>query len=336
MSSRNSTLTRNKSNTGSSTSVNGQTKQPFINIDNLTYYETHGRQVQSQMSEKSVKSNRQVPDLKWNFLSDLRKEKEKQERERERRKSDVSEMTNPPIIHRRKKDEYWKLRKSAQNVNNISIWRAENDERNAIIFHHESEVVENCCGNMYYFQYLNDPNFDDRSSRTKSSNVLNNTFDARSKMSGSLQNMQHNVFSRSTSNVYNITDEFKIFEKQSNLTRDSVNLSHNYLHSLSSSHSSLYTAANHLANHNLNKVLNTSRPSNTQASTSNRALNVENNSSINFSTIQFEKPSHLQSLTAQNQLQQSRELIEIDNGYLLNENNSFINNSSSTEAMLRR
>lgn len=332
---------------GSSNSVNGQSKQPFINIDNLTYYETQNvQQTTSQpVGEQSVSNGnygRQVPDLKWNFLSDLRKEKEKQQRERERRKSDVSQMmTNAQTMHRRKKDEYWKLRKSAQNVNNISIWCAENDERNAIIFHHESEVVENCCGNMYYLPYLTDQNYtnDDRSrQRTKSSDVLNNTFDARSKMSGSLQNMQHNVFSRSSSNVYNITDEFKVFEKQSNLTRDSINLSHNYLHSLSSSHSSLYTAGNHLVNHNLNKVLNTSRTTaNTQgaSTSSNRTLNVENNLSYNFSTIQYEKPSHLQSLTAQNQLQQSQETMEMDSGYFLNENNSHINSSSSTEAMLR-
>lgn len=306
-----------------------------MNVDNLTYYETQKRQVQCQSSDQSANgNNRQVPDLKWNFLSDLRKEKEKQQRERERRKSDVSQMANSQTMHRRKKDDYWKLRQSAQNVNNISIWRAENDERNAIIFHHESEVVENCCGNMY-FQYLTDQNYTDHSTHTKSSEVLNNTFDARSKMSGSLQNMQHNVFSRSSSNVYSITDEFKVFEKQSNLTRDSINLSHNYRHSLSSSHSSLYTAANHLANHNLNKILNTSRPSNTQASTSNanRTLNVENNLSINLPTIQYEKPSHLQNLTAQNQLQQSQELMEMDHGYFLRETN--MNNSSSTEAMLR-
>ncbi|XP_063698235.1 uncharacterized protein DDB_G0283357-like [Culicoides brevitarsis] len=330
MSSRNSTLTRNPSKNpqmGSSNSVNGQ--KPFLNIDNLTYYEsTENQQSRPQQQQQN---GRQVPDLKWNFLSDLRKEKEKQQRER--RKSDISQM-HTQTMHRRKKDEYWKLRKSAQNVNNISIWCAENDERNAIIFHHESEVVENCCGNMYYFpQYL----ADDQEATTKSTDVLNNTFDARSKMSGSLQNMQHNVFSRSSSNVYNITDEFKVFEKQSNLTRDSINLSHNYIHSLSSSHSSLYTAANHLANHNLNKVLNTSRtssaaqgPSTSSTTPSSNPNNVENNLSYNFSAIQYEKPSHLQSLTAQNQLQQ----MEIDNGYFTTETSSHINNSSSTEAML--
>uniref|UniRef100_A0A336MBA3 CSON012636 protein n=1 Tax=Culicoides sonorensis TaxID=179676 RepID=A0A336MBA3_CULSO len=328
MSSRNSTLTRNRSNTGSSASVNDANKtKPFMNIDNLTYYDTQQREQQQQQQSQGNGVNRQVPDLKWNFLSDLRKEKEK--RERERRKSDVSQMGQSQTLHRRKKDEYWKLRQSAQNVNNISIWCAENDERNAIIFHHESEVVENCCGNVSVLhQYLNP--------HAKSSEVLNNTLEVQSKTSGSLQNMQHNVFSRSVSNVYNITDEFKVFEKQSNLTRDSINLSHNYLQSsLSSSHSSLYnTTGNHLVNHNLNKVLNTSRvtSNNANANTSNRTLNVENNLSINLPTIQYEKPSHLQNLTAQNQF--NREEMEIDNGYFMqNEQNQMIY-SSSTEAML--
>uniref|UniRef100_A0A182UGY5 Uncharacterized protein n=1 Tax=Anopheles melas TaxID=34690 RepID=A0A182UGY5_9DIPT len=39
---------------------------------------------------------------------------------------------------------------SASDFKTVSIWRAENgDEGNAIIFHHESEIVENCCTNHF-------------------------------------------------------------------------------------------------------------------------------------------------------------------------------------------
>lgn len=263
-SSRASTLSRNRSNTGSIHSMNHIGSKNYggamgfdpnrlrkalsskINIDNVAYYQSSGANGNRKTGSKTsgANGNESPSKIKWNFLGDLKKAQAQAAEE-----------------ERKKRFQHRKLYKSAQNVNNVSIWCAENDERNAIIFHHESGIVENCSSNyLNFFATPELPLAKSADNISKPPPPMNNTLEGPSKLSGSLQNMQRNIFSRSSSNIYNVSSDFKIFEKQSNLYRNSVNLSQNYPSSLSSSLSSLNLEGASNRNPNLkSKVLNATR-----------------------------------------------------------------------------
>lgn len=323
-SSKASTLSRNRSNTGSYASDSGTDQQGNFDpirlrkaltstIDNVAYY--HAGQ-SSGAADKQGNPPRSAgyetsSSIRWNFLGDLKKEEAEAVMRSRRRRSDqqrptISSMVPAPPGVTRSYEEYWRMRKSTQNVNTVSIWCAENDERNAIMFHHESGVVENCSSNDL-FQFINSTGPTGSAPKAKSSEVLNNTLETPSKLSGSLQNMQRNVFSQSSSNIYNISSDFKVFEKQSNLPRNSINLSQNYLSSMTSSQSSLDGFSFNNPNLNLNKVLNTSQSNRvrTRQRESEDTGSRGNNMALNITTLEFEKPSHLINLTAQNQLYQN-------------------------------
>uniref|UniRef100_A0A182KFL9 Uncharacterized protein n=1 Tax=Anopheles christyi TaxID=43041 RepID=A0A182KFL9_9DIPT len=187
---------------------------------------------------------------------------------------------------------------SASDFKTVSIWRAENgDEGNAIIFHHESEIVENCCTNHFldhssydvcrvdncdYLIKSSDTDGTTGTKRTsscgslcKSEERLNNTIPVPSTTSAGLgtkqlELKQRNIFtstlagttttsasmtsacgggsiptSATTATVYSIiSPDLKRFEKQTNLNRNSVNLSQNLPPSSpsSSSTSSIFAA----------------------------------------------------------------------------------------------
>uniref|UniRef100_A0A182PRC5 Uncharacterized protein n=1 Tax=Anopheles epiroticus TaxID=199890 RepID=A0A182PRC5_9DIPT len=166
---------------------------------------------------------------------------------------------------------------SASDFKTVSIWRAENgDEGNAIIFHHESEIVENCCTNHFLdhssydvcrvdnCDYLIKSSDTDGTKRTsscgslcKNEERLNNTLPVASTTfaglgTKQLELKQRNIFtstlagttttsasmtsacgasiptSATTATVYSIiSPDLKRFEKQTNLNRNSVNLSQN-------------------------------------------------------------------------------------------------------------
>lgn len=313
-SSKASTLSRNRSNTGSYASDSGTDLQGNFDpirlrqkltstIDNVAYYHAgQGSGAADQQGNPSSAGYETPSSIRWNFLGDLKKE-EVEARNRRRK----SEQERQPA---KSYEEYWRMRhKSTQNVNTVSIWCAENDERNAIIFHHESGIVENCSGNQV-LRFISDSHNSSsaatHSGKTKSSEILNNTVETPARLSGSLQNMQRNVFSQSSSNIYNVSSDFKVFEKQSNLYRNSINLSQNYLSSMTSSQSSLDTLHLNNPNLNLNKVLNTSHSNkNLHRQSAEEVNTMENNMALHMTTLQFEKPSHLVSLTAQNRLYRS-------------------------------
>uniref|UniRef100_A0A8W7P4S9 Uncharacterized protein n=1 Tax=Anopheles coluzzii TaxID=1518534 RepID=A0A8W7P4S9_ANOCL len=187
---------------------------------------------------------------------------------------------------------------SASDFKTVSIWRAENgDEGNAIIFHHESEIVENCCTNHFldhssydvcrvdncdYLIKSSDTDGGGGTKRTssscgslcKSEERLNNTLPASAATiaglgTKQLELKQRNIFtstlagttttsasmtsacggsipaSATTATVYSIiSPDLKRFEKQTNLNRNSVNLSQNMPPSSpsSSSTSSIFAA----------------------------------------------------------------------------------------------
>uniref|UniRef100_A0A182XYM0 Uncharacterized protein n=1 Tax=Anopheles stephensi TaxID=30069 RepID=A0A182XYM0_ANOST len=170
---------------------------------------------------------------------------------------------------------------SASDFKTVSIWRAENgDEGNAIIFHHESEIVENCCTNHfldhssydvcrvdncdYLIKSASEDTDNAGTKRTsscgslcKSEERLNNTIMPSTTCTGpgtkQLELKQRNIFtstlagttttsasmtsacggttipmSATTTTVYSIiSPDLKRFEKQTNLNRNSVNLSQN-------------------------------------------------------------------------------------------------------------
>jgi hypothetical protein len=151
----------------------------------------------------------------------------------------------------------------------VSIWRAENNEEgNAIIFHHESETVENCCNNHFpYFEDNLDENLYDNdnfrcttiTSKVKQCNnikaKLNNEVDWLQQPLTSLKITQRNIFPiiSKGKNMFSLSSDLRVFQKNTNLTRNSVNLSQN-LRSLSSSRSSLFLIGPNSADHSkLNK-----------------------------------------------------------------------------------
>lgn len=263
-SSRTSTLSRNRSNTGSIHTSRPDMQHTLdshklrkalsskINIDNVAYYQSGN---DNNRNGNVLNQNESPSKIKWNFFGDIKRNQQQQ-------------------AEARKRENQRKHHRSAQNINTVSIWHAENDERNAIIFHHESGIVENCSGN--YLGFLS-PETSTLTKTKSSENIsknppLNNTLCEQSKTPSGSLNMQRNVFSRSSSNIYDITTDFRIFQKQSNLYRNSINLSQNYLSSLSSSMSSLDDARAN--NPNLkSKVLNAPRECNGHTSLNNYPTN---------------------------------------------------------------
>ncbi|XP_039437468.1 uncharacterized protein LOC120418988 [Culex pipiens pallens] len=187
------------------------------------------------------------------------------------------------------------LKKSSPSASSefktVSIWRAENDdEANAIIFHHESEIVENCCNNHFldhssydictvdncdYLIKSSDTKSEGKGSiySAKSEERLNNSVALSSSAAANkLELKQRNIFtstllsaSATPANVYSIiSPDLKRFEKQTNLNRNSVNLSQNLSSPSSSSSSSIFLGNYNQTYRNINqnngedKLLNTS------------------------------------------------------------------------------
>ncbi|XP_065080804.1 glucose transporter type 1-like [Ochlerotatus camptorhynchus] len=192
----------------------------------------------------------------------------------------------------------------------VSIWRAENDdEANAIIFHHESEIVENCCTNHfldhsnydictvdncdYLIKSSDTPKSSRKSSMSKSEERLNNSVALSCSTGNRLELKQRNIFTSTLStsttppNVYSIiSPDLKRFEKQTNLTRNSVNLSQNLSSPSSTSSSSIFLGNYNQSYRNINqnssedKLLNTSS-SRSRLNTTRSTTSINNGSNFN-------------------------------------------------------
>jgi hypothetical protein len=161
------------------------------------------------------------------------------------------------------------LKKSSPSASNadvktVSIWRAggNDDEANAIIFHHESEIVENCCTNHFLANSSYDictiencdylinnlhhdkqrlleqskNNLAKNGGRSKSEEQLNNVCSkSASSTCNKLELKQRNIFTSATTSTTNtshlyshlVSPDLRRYEKQTNVDRNSVNLSHN-------------------------------------------------------------------------------------------------------------
>ncbi len=71
--------------------------------------------------------------IKWNFVCDG---------DGSGNKTEYIEVATQPSTSSSKND--GTNRHKSSDLKTVSIWRTDNEERNAIIFHHESEIVENC------------------------------------------------------------------------------------------------------------------------------------------------------------------------------------------------
>lgn len=209
--------------------------------------------------------------IKWNFISNTNGELNKNDSIQVASTSSDSSSSESQKQNRR-----------APN-NSISIWqtRGEADEANAIIFHHESGMVENCCDNYPYNycnyatdesenvctsqtelnQYagkgINDNNNQNDDSKPK----LNNMTDIRSQPSTSIDILNRNNIT-SVINQLNLSPEFRQYEKFTNLNHNSHNLTPHRFPNSTNYNSSFWFDQN--TDNNVNgtrKFINTSRNS---------------------------------------------------------------------------
>ncbi|KAG4074645.1 hypothetical protein HA402_004516 [Bradysia odoriphaga] len=161
--------------------------------------------------------------IKWNFACDG---------EGSANKTEYVEVATQPSTSSSKYDGNHRQ----SDVKTVSIWRTDNEESNAIIFHHESEIVENCCENYFNCNYQHDDQ--QQQMRTqfheaftasnhevpKSTERLNNTVEIVSSHSAPLDILNRNNIS-SVINQLNLSPEFRHYEKTTNLSQQtSVNL----------------------------------------------------------------------------------------------------------------
>lgn len=164
--------------------------------------------------------------IKWNFVCDG---------DGSGNKTEYIEVSTQPSTSSSKMDGH--NRRKSTDVKTVSIWRTDNEESNAIIFHHESEIVENCCENYFRCNYQNDDH-DQQSMRAKfcenfktnnhevpkSSERLNNTVEIMPSQSAPLDILNRNNIS-SVINQLNLSPEFRHYEKMTNLSQqNSANL----------------------------------------------------------------------------------------------------------------
>lgn len=162
--------------------------------------------------------------IKWNYVCDG---------DGNDNKTEYIEVSTQPSTSSSKND--GPNRQKSSDVKTVSIWRTDNEESNAIIFHHESEIVENCCENYFHCNY---PNDDQASMRAKfgdnfptnnhevpkSTERLNNTIEMIPSHSAPLDILNRNNIS-SVINQLNLSPEFRHYEKMTNLSQqNSANL----------------------------------------------------------------------------------------------------------------
>lgn len=183
--------------------------------------------------------------IQWNFLSGLN----------QRDILSTESTASTPTSYRYDDDTTlsynYQNKKSPTDVKTVSIWRTENDEGNAIIFHHESEIVENCCNN--YFQ-CDDDMFIDTNQCTSElcdyfektehlPEILNNSLDFSSYSSSTSASIKIN-------HRNDISPDMRYYEKRTNLEQQQQQQQQ----SSSSSSSNILTVLNKSTNTSVNNV----------------------------------------------------------------------------------
>lgn len=251
-------------------------------------------------------------------------------------------------------------RQKTSDMKTVSIWRTDNEESNAIIFHHESEIVENCCENYFNCNYQHDDD-DQQSMRThqhcnnfktnnhevpQSTERLNNTVEIISSHSAPLDILNRNNIS-SVINQLNLSPEFRHYEKMTNLSQqNSANLTPCRLTRINQNFNLLNQ---NMENNNFNedKFINTSRNatnqpqphssneinvafSSHQPNTSSMLRNLELFNITTPSTVRRGKPIGI-NLTTQNQFPTSQNRRSLhSNGYSSEPHSNSLLNVSNT------
>lgn len=185
--------------------------------------------------------------IQWNFLSGLN----------QRDILCTTESTaSTPTSYRYDDDKtlsynHQPIKQSSNDVKTVSIWRTENDESNAIIFHHESEIVENCCNN--YFQCDDDMFIDTQQCTSELCDyfektehlpeILNNSLDFSSFSSSASTSIKIN-------HRNDISPDMKFYEKRTNLEQQQQQQQQ----SSSSSSSNILTVLNKSTNTSVNNL----------------------------------------------------------------------------------
>ncbi|GAB0092635.1 hypothetical protein DMENIID0001_076420 [Sergentomyia squamirostris] len=111
-------------------------------------------------------------------------------------------------------------KKHPGDVKTVSIWRTDNDEANAIIFHHESEIVENCC-RPPPIQHL-DGETDSDMEYPSDHDKLNNRM--ASNPPATIEMSHRNSFPSANQSLYRISSDLRRFQKSSNFSHNINNI----------------------------------------------------------------------------------------------------------------
>lgn len=274
--------------------------------------------------------------IKWSFVCDG---------DGSGNKAEYIEVATQPSTSSSKND--GSNRQKSSDVKTVSIWRTDNEESNAIIFHHESEIVENCCENYFHCNYQHEDQHMgakfyehlkiNNHEVPKSTERLNNTVEIIPSHSAPLDILNRNNIS-SVINQLNLSPEFRHYEKMTNLSQqNSANLT-----------PSRFTRTNqnfNLLNQNMenshfieDKFINTSRYSTLQPqSHSSNEINAASSSLqptsssmlTNFELFNIATPSTSQhgkpigiNLTTQNQFHTTSNSRSLNSNSYLNGNHS--------------
>lgn len=241
--------------------------------------------------------------------------------------------------------------KCSYDSKTISVWRTDNEETtNTIIFHHESEVVENCCDN-YYFHCKADNEFENCSAELcdfisknniemenmevpedaeplKPTESLNNAVPLNGQSSAPLINFQKNNIS-TVSNRLDLSPEIRRYSKSTNLQQhNATNLTPHHFPIATLNNSSATQNGNNTLNQNLgcnyfadDKFVNTSTINRGDVATTSSQTPQPSHSSTShhhspggLPQINSESSSYLQTLQTTNQ--SGFELFNISNSTL--------------------
>lgn len=234
--------------------------------------------------------------IKWNFMSNGDGEPNKNEA-RAISSSDTSSDSQKPLRYRQQPHH-------PSGNNAVSIWQTDGnaDEANAIIFHHESEIVENCCDNYYnHCDYSHEDDQEYSASEAELNDFfakgcgsgqnnnnpseeppkLNNMLDIRSQPSTSIDILNRNNIS-SVINQLNLSPEFRQYEKTTNLSQNSNNLTPNR-----------FPNASAMAVYNSNFWLNQTMDGGAAGLTNDKFINTSRNSLATGAAVATGSTYHL-------------------------------------------
>lgn len=272
-------------NAGSIESLDHQTldneaktsKELILTPSKITIEPMSGSSMSSEIPEYFNSPSR----IKWNFLAGL------DERQKLEDEDDDLHVVLAAPHH-----------KISPEVKTVSIWRTDNDEANAIIFHHESEVVENCCNNYFHCNIEhNDCSTSDLcsmfSSEPENGNDSKNSTNNQ-KLNNEINPSPSNTTQTAITYFANVpSPDLRRYEKRTNLNQNIVNFAHVPSASSASFSSNLLAFLDKSSNKE-NKLLNINRNNNLNNNNNNnnsQIFNITNTSESSSPSIRNQTQS---------------------------------------------